>query len=61
MNQRSPSASTAAFFNTIRQKRSIDNLLKRASDTLAEPANAHPARPEGLRPLSAQAGGQVGH
>jgi hypothetical protein len=44
-----------------RQKRSIDNLLKRASDTLAEPANAHPARPEGLRPLSAQAGGQVGH
>ena len=28
---------------------SIDNLLKRASDTLAEPANAHPARPEGLR------------
>jgi hypothetical protein len=42
-------------------RRSIDNLLKRASDTLAEPANAHPARPEGLRPLSAQAGGQVGH
>jgi hypothetical protein len=49
------------MMTALRQKRSIDNLLKRASDTLAEPANAHPARPEGLRPLSAQAGGQVGH